>query len=136
MRMMDLFAEEKDYGNIYFVQMENTGPIKSGFSKNIINRMSDLKVASPYPLKMVHSYRGTRKDEQLLHSIFRKDSLRGEWFLPSKRVIKFIKESVETEKDRIYRDPTTHERQLMTKTQWLSLVRWRKNERVNCADNL
>ena len=51
MRLLDLFAKEEDYGYVYFIQMENTGPIKIGFSKNIKSRMENLQTASPYPKK-------------------------------------------------------------------------------------
>jgi len=129
MRLMDIFATNEDYGYIYFVQMENTGPIKIGFTKNIKGRMESLQTASPYPLTLRHHFFATRKNENDLHKRFRKDILRGEWFISSKALKKEIAEDIEYDKSLIYRDPVTHDRLMMNKRQWLSLVRYRAKKR-------
>lgn len=78
---------------IYFVQSNNSGPIKIGYTKNkysVHKRLGSIQVGSSEPLKLLGLINGSRKDEQLLHKKFHVYQLHGEWFQPSKTLLNFI----------------------------------------------
>lgn len=75
---------------IYFIQQGEYGPIKIGRTNNIKWRMADLKVASPYPLRLISTMEGGEKEEKLLHAAFSAVKLEGEWFGPDFCLLHFI----------------------------------------------
>jgi len=79
---------------MYFVQIENSGPIKIGITKDPHKRLNELQVSNPYKLKLLYFTPCCRKDEETLHGILRKNNLniRGEWFWPDNKVFREINE--------------------------------------------
>jgi hypothetical protein len=78
---------------IYFIQAENGGAIKIGFtSKDDVNeRVKQLQVGNPYPLRAIAVIlKGALGQEQQLHAQFAQFRLCGEWFLPDESLLKFI----------------------------------------------
>lgn len=75
---------------VYFIQSGGDGPIKIGCSVDFIQRMNSLKYWSPYPLKILATARGGLGDERAIHNKFLSIRLHGEWFAPTKELIKFI----------------------------------------------
>lgn len=67
---------------IYFVQEKGLfrSRVKIGFTDNIKNRLSGLRVGSPSVLKLVLLLPGTTQDEAGYHERFASYRLHGEWF--------------------------------------------------------
>ncbi len=127
MRALVPFEEPGDIGFVYFIQCENTGPIKIGFTKDIKKRFYGMQTGNPFKLNMLFNYRANRQTEEMFHEWFRGVNVRGEWFWPTPKLLEMIEECKAWEKDRVYKDPISHSDDLMTKRQWLSLVRYRKS---------
>ena len=68
-----------DSGTVYFVG-HDSGPIKIGFSSKARIRLVALRISSPFDLKILASFEGTRADEKRMHSRFAGSRVRGEWF--------------------------------------------------------
>jgi hypothetical protein len=77
-------------GYLYFIQIEHMGPIKIGFSKNIKRRMTHLQTAMPYDLNLIYFSPSAVCDEEEYHRALRGDNMRGEWFWPTKKVLRSI----------------------------------------------
>lgn len=75
--------------SIYFIQSGN-GPIKIGYTTVSQLRFSMLQVGNPEPLKIIKILRGGREEETAIHKKFKRDRLRGEWYIPSPELLKFI----------------------------------------------
>lgn len=82
-------------GCIYFLQQGDDGPIKIGYTKDLLARIKDLQVGSPYELKLILSFRGFPEKERELHAKFREHRMSGEWFTPSDEIMEFVKEQRE-----------------------------------------
>jgi hypothetical protein len=69
-------------GLVYFVQCDERGPIKIGYTRGhkLKQRLSGLQVGSPFPLILRRTFPGTRELERKLHDLFRTERLTGEWF--------------------------------------------------------
>jgi hypothetical protein len=66
-------------GHVYFIGSENS-PVKIGFTTNNPEaRLSGLQTGSPIKLKVLGSVPSVGKGEKLLHAIFEKSRLHGEW---------------------------------------------------------
>jgi len=76
---------------IYFIQGENGGPIKIGYTKNLVNRMFVLQEGNPYKLVVLGTMDGTLAAEQRLHTKFEKHRFRSEWFEDCEEIREFIK---------------------------------------------
>lgn len=73
----------------YFVQSEDGGPIKIGFtSKAPEERLCQLQTGSPTKLRIVGLIPQDREKE--LHVKFAKHHSHGEWFRPVKQILEFI----------------------------------------------
>ena len=73
----------------YFVQSEDGGPIKIGFtSKAPEERLCQLQTGSPTKLRIVGLIPQDREKE--LHVRFAKHHSHGEWFRPVKQILEFI----------------------------------------------
>jgi hypothetical protein len=81
-------------GYLYFVQIENTGPIKVGFSKNVRQRMTHLQTSVPYALNLLYFSPASVADEMEYHAILSDDRIRGEWFWPTEKVRRNLMERV------------------------------------------
>ncbi len=84
-------------GYVYFAQMENTGPIKIGFSNDPYSRIANLNTSSPYPIKLLYFTPACRDDEKELHRVYYRYNIRNEWFHPHESIFKLI--SYRKEKD-------------------------------------
>jgi hypothetical protein len=74
----------------YFIQSEDGGPIKIGFTtKEPEHRLCQLQTGSPTKLRIVGLLPVDREKE--LHKKFASHHSHGEWFNPVKQVIDFIK---------------------------------------------
>lgn len=82
-------------GSIYFIQQGDNGPIKIGYTTDLLSRMDTLQTGSPYKLNLVLCFQGFVTTERELHAKFRKDRMRGEWFAPSEELMTFIEEKRE-----------------------------------------
>jgi hypothetical protein len=75
---------------IYFVQAvdpkrKDNSPVKIGYTSNpdLRERMYDLQVANPYPLRVLGVIAGgTEAQEGMIHTVFADRKLEGEWFSP------------------------------------------------------
>lgn len=68
---------------VYFIQCGgDRGPVKIGYSRNVEQRVSDLQVASPYPLVVIGKFKSDNAEafEASFHRLFADLHLRGEWF--------------------------------------------------------
>ena len=81
-----------DTGNIYFIQCQDTGPIKIGYATNVKRRFSEIQVNCPYTLKLLAFAPGSKLWEDALHQEYRKINTRGEWFLPTEKLMSHINE--------------------------------------------
>jgi hypothetical protein len=95
-------------GFVYFIQEEESGNIKIGFSeKHPKGRLKDFQTGNSNKLTLVGYIEGTYKDESNLHKEFSKERIRkgNEWFESSprlkERIKELLEESLEDKKDRI-----------------------------------
>lgn len=79
-------------GYIYFIQGENGGAIKIGFTKNIESRLKTLQTSYPDILKVLCLIPGNESKERKLHEKFYDIKLNGEWFKPTEKIFKEIEE--------------------------------------------
>lgn len=77
-------------GRIYFVQGISGGPIKIGWSKWVHQRLQDMQIGSPVPLKILATIPGSQPEERRVHKRFKGIRIRGEWFDPSPELLEFI----------------------------------------------
>lgn len=75
---------------IYFVQQDETGPIKIGCTTNVDKRLAQLQIGSAVPLRLLGVMTGHHAQEASLHEQFAKDRLEGEWFSPSRELLEYI----------------------------------------------
>lgn len=70
---------------IYFVQGENFGPVKIGYTSALDarDRLSQLQTGSPVRLVLAAQRPGSHHDERELHRRFAQHRLHGEWFTPT-----------------------------------------------------
>lgn len=75
---------------IYFIKSDS-GHIKIGYSNNNIEkRLDQLQCACPFNLTLLKTMRGGTKQEKLIHKHFAEFKVRGEWFVLSDEIQKFI----------------------------------------------
>ena len=85
-------------GFIYFIQEEETGRIKIGFSeKHPKGRLQDFQTGNSNKLNLIGYIEGTYEDETILHQEFSEERIRkdNEWFKSSPRLIERIKKLLE-----------------------------------------
>ena len=85
-------------GFVYFIQEEETGRIKIGFSeKHPKGRLKDFQTGNSNKLILLGYIEGTPQDESNLHQEFYEERIRNEneWFKPSPRLKERIKELLE-----------------------------------------
>lgn len=77
---------------VYFVQAATTRLIKIGIANNFQSRFCALQSMSPDKLQVMAILFGHyRQEERRLHKLFAKDRSHGEWFEPSKKLLKHIR---------------------------------------------
>lgn len=90
--LIPLVERVLDIGVTYFIQGEEGGPIKIGFTKNRPSeRLTELQIGSPVKLRFVGFMRGRREPE--LHRQFAHLRLHGEWFDNETELCDFIQEN-------------------------------------------
>lgn len=67
-------------GTLYFIRSGDTGPVKIGWTTDILMRQQMLQCGSPVPLSVIRTIRGERKIECWAHRKFHGLRIRGEWF--------------------------------------------------------
>ena len=85
-------------GFIYFIQEEESGNIKIGFSeKHPKGRLKDFQTGNSNKLILLGYIEGTYEDEYNLHQEFSEERIReeNEWFESSPRLVNRIKELLE-----------------------------------------
>lgn len=74
---------------VYFARMTGPSdrPIKIGFGRQINRRIAELSGGLPWPLDVLAYVRGaTPRGERLLHGVFSRHRVGGEWFMPDQPV--------------------------------------------------
>lgn len=74
----------------YFVQSVGGGLIKIGRAIDPWKRLKHLNTCSPEELRLLAIMDGEDWPEACVHAQFARDRVRGEWFHPSDRLLKFI----------------------------------------------
>lgn len=75
------YDEPEGAGTIYVVQALPLSPVKIGFtSKHPLDRITELQIGNPHPLKILATVRGTMADERKIHKSLSSVRLTGEWF--------------------------------------------------------
>lgn len=82
--------DETRTGFVYFVQADNGGPIKIGFSESPKDRLAALQVNTPSKLRLLAVIEGTNENESALHKRFQKHKIQGEWFRPDQEIMEFV----------------------------------------------
>jgi hypothetical protein len=59
---------------------KSSGAVKIGRADNVKSRLSELQVSSPFELAVLSSFRAPSMFEAVMHGIFSRTWLRGEWF--------------------------------------------------------
>lgn len=70
----------KSFTYIYFIVCGATGAVKIGRADDVKKRLSGLQVSSPGKLSLLCHFRAPSVFEGVLHTIFSKSRIRGEWF--------------------------------------------------------
>lgn len=65
---------------VYLIQGVRTGITKIGVTNNVQTRLAALDMASPEPLRLIHSFLGTEETEGKLHAEFADRRSHREWF--------------------------------------------------------
>lgn len=67
-------------GTIYFCRASGKGPVKIGYSRDVVVRLRELQVSHHTELHLFALIEGTHADEQALHRRFKAQHIKGEWF--------------------------------------------------------
>jgi len=65
---------------VYFIREEKGFLVKIGYTKNIKQRMHQIKVGCPSEIILLGHVDGGEKEEKSIHEIFRHLRKHGEWF--------------------------------------------------------
>lgn len=77
--------------SVYFCQQGADGPVKIGFSRDPARRLLDLSTSTPFQLDMRAVYApGTDALESAYHLFFNIEWIRGEWFHPTRRLLREV----------------------------------------------
>lgn len=80
---------------VYFIQKANKeGLIKIGKSKDVSRRLMEIRHLSSDLVTCLLEIDGYGEEEKILHKVFAKDRVHGEWFRPSPALLEFIKNPV------------------------------------------
>jgi hypothetical protein len=75
---------------LYVIGVPDQGPVKIGISAEPGLRLRALQTGYPFGLEVLAQCHGGEEAEEMVHKLFQKEKLRGEWFKRSKRVRTFI----------------------------------------------
>jgi len=76
--------------SVYFVQEEDNGLIKIGYSKNPNRRLKSLQINNPRKLNILKVIDGAMCRETYLHHRCSRFNAKGEWFHPHSELIDYI----------------------------------------------
>jgi hypothetical protein len=80
---------------VYFIKPVGlVGPIKIGLSENPQRRIDEFRTWSPFELEIIGTIAGSWADEQFLHECLAADHSHGEWFFPSREVLRAVDEVI------------------------------------------
>lgn len=79
-----------DDGFVYFIQGQDDGPIKIGFTRDVAGRLRQLQTGHHDRLRVLRSMRGDKALEAWLHRRFAAHRLTGEWFTPHRDLLRYI----------------------------------------------
>lgn len=91
-------------GYVYFIQGEDGGPIKIGWSESPEDRLSALQTGYPARLVLLGTIPGERALEGKTHRRFRHLRLHNEWFRPAADLVRFIGSGRESDQSADDRD--------------------------------
>lgn len=78
---------------IYFIQADQGGLIKIGYSANPVNRLYNLQMSCPIPLKILATIKDApQTSEGYVHTTLGNSRQYGEWFLPSIEVLTYMRD--------------------------------------------
>jgi hypothetical protein len=80
------------YPLVYFIQAGNSGPIKIGRTKNAQQRKHHLQLATHHDLTLLAAFKAPFWAEGQLHHFYTQERIRGEWYRPSPRLLRYIEE--------------------------------------------
>lgn len=80
----------KREGLLYFVQIENGGPIKIGFTTNFEMRLATLQSWTPHTIIPILGVRASKMAEFFVHLTLKSHRIRGEWYEAHPFVLNFI----------------------------------------------
>jgi hypothetical protein len=67
--------------SVYFLRAGDDGPVKIGFARDLNLRITDIQIGCPEPVALLRVIDdGGKAAERWLHSHFKEQRLRGEWF--------------------------------------------------------
>jgi hypothetical protein len=79
-------------GWVYFIGcLGPETPYKIGWAVQPWLRLVELQTGCPYELRPIGAVPGELRDERAFHRYLRDTRLRGEWFLPSEKLVRLIK---------------------------------------------
>jgi hypothetical protein len=79
-------------GLVYFIVGEGCDLVKIGYSRNLVERLAVLQIGSPLKLSVLFSFRGSQKEEAILHRRFARYHSHNEWFRIEGELKEFIEE--------------------------------------------
>lgn len=84
-------------GVVYFIQSGEDGPIKIGWSEDVIRRLAELQTANAHPLRVLGTVPGTLQDEATMHQRFAHLRMEAEWFQNDPEIVDFVSGLKDTE---------------------------------------
>lgn len=90
-RQLASLAGPNTASRIYFLQVDDAGPIKIGVTDGPLRRrISDLQVGCPWPLRPLGELIGHPRLETVLHEHLSRYRISGEWFAPDPVVLETV----------------------------------------------
>lgn len=69
---------------VYFIQLGINGPIKIGYTENLVKRLTSIQSNTPFcKINVISSIAGNKEVEKYFHEKYKEYKLQGEWFVPS-----------------------------------------------------
>lgn len=77
---------------IYILKASGIRAVKIGIAADLQSRIGGIQTGSPFPVKCLLAFHGSRTVEESLHHLFREIRLSGEWFVLDSTMKQFIVE--------------------------------------------